>query len=50
MQAIYGEDTDRDARAARFKAAIPKYYRDGRVCNWWRGPIEGYVPPKGVGT
>ena len=48
MQAIYGEDTDREARAARFKAAIPKYYRDGRVCNWWSGPIEGYVPPRGV--
>ena len=46
MQAIYGADTDREARIARFKAAIPTHYRDGRVCNWWSGPIEGYVPPK----
>ena len=45
MQAIYGPDTDREARAARFGAAIPTHYRDGRVCNWWSGPIEGYVPP-----
>lgn len=50
MQAIYGDDTDRDARAERFKAAIPKYYRDGRVCNWWSGPIEGYVPPTRLGN
>ena len=46
MQAIYGKDTDREARAARFKAAIPTHYLDGRVCNWWSGPIEGYVPPR----
>ena len=45
MQAIYGPDTDREARAARFKAAIPTHYRDGRVCNWWSGPIKGYLPP-----
>ena len=46
MQAIYGKDTDREARAARFKSAIPSHYLDGRVCNWWSGPIEGYVPPR----
>ena len=50
MQAIYGPDTDREARAARFKAAIPIHYRDGRVCNWWSGPIEGYMPPTQAGS
>ena len=45
MQAIYGADTDREARAARFKAAIPTHHADGRVCNWWSGPIKGYVQP-----
>ena len=45
MQAIHGEETDRAARLARFLAEIPTHYADGRVCDWWSGPIEGYVPP-----
>ena len=45
MQAIYGEEADKAARVARFKAQIPAAYADGRPCDWWSGPIEGYVPP-----
>ena len=45
MQAIYGKETDKTARVARFKAQIPAVYADGRPCDWWSGPIEGYVPP-----
>lgn len=45
MQAIHGKETDRAARLARFLAEIPTRYADGRVCDWWSGPIEGYVPP-----
>ena len=26
----------------------PTHYGDGRVCEWWSGPIEGYVPPPGA--
>ena len=48
MQAIYGRETDKPARMAHFKAQIPERYADGRVCNWWSGPIEGYKPPPGV--
>ena len=50
MQAIYGKETAKAARVARFKAQIPTHYADGRVCNWWSGPIEGYEPPKGIPT
>ena len=46
MQAIYGKETDKTARVARFKAQIPAVYADGRPCDWWSGPIEGYVPPR----
>ena len=46
MQAIYGKETDKAARVARFKAQIPAHYADGRRCDWWSGPIEGYVPPQ----
>ena len=45
MQAIYGPETDKTARVERFMAQIPAVYADGRPCNWWSGPIEGYVPP-----
>lgn len=48
MQAIYGKETAKAARVARFKAQIPTHYADGRVCNWWSGPIEGYEPPKSI--
>ena len=48
MQAIYGEEQDEAVRLSRFLAQIPTHYADGRVCNWWSGPIEGYVPPPGV--
>ena len=46
MQAIYGKEADKAARVARFKAQIPAVYADGRPCDWWSGPIEGYVPPR----
>ena len=42
MQAVYGRERDREARRRRFMAQISDRYRDGRRCNWWRGPIEGY--------
>lgn len=45
MQAIYGKETQKAARVARFQAQIPTHYADGRRCDWWSGPIEGYVPP-----
>ena len=45
MQAIYGQEIDKAERRARFLAQIPKHYADGRICDWWSGPIEGYVPP-----
>ena len=48
MQAIYGKEANKAARLARFLAQIPTHYADGRVCNWWSGPIEGYVPPPEV--
>ena len=46
MQAVYGKEEDRQARRARFMAQISDRYRDGRRCDWWRGPIEGYQPPR----
>ena len=46
MQAIYGTEINKAARTARFKAEIPVKYRDGRDCDWWSGPIEGYRPPE----
>ena len=48
MQAIYGKEHEKAARLARFLARIPSHYADGRICDWWSGPIEGYVPPAGV--
>lgn len=45
MQAVYEEETEKDARRARFMAQISDTYRDGRKTDWWRGPIENYVPP-----
>ena len=49
MQAIHGEETNKAERVARFKAQIPAVYADGRPCDWWSGPIEGYVPPASIG-
>ena len=46
MQAIYGKEANKAQRLARFMAQIPTHYRDGRVCDWWSGPIEGYTPPQ----
>ena len=48
MQAVYGRDEDRAARRARFMAQISDRYRDGRRCDWWRGPIDGYRPPNRI--
>ncbi len=45
MQAIYEVESNRAARQAKFMAQIPDKYADGRHCDWWSGPIEGYVPP-----
>ena len=45
MQAIHHAETDKAARLARFLAEIPTRYADGRPCDWWSGPIEGYRPP-----
>lgn len=49
MQAIYGRETQKAARVARFQAQIPTHYADGRRCDWWSGPIEGYRPPPEAG-
>ena len=49
MQAIYGRETAKAERVARFLAEIPPNYADGRRCDWWSGPIEGYAPPPGAG-
>ena len=46
MQAIYGTETDKAARVARFKKQISSRYSDGSDCGWWSGPIEGYRPPQ----
>ena len=46
MQAIYGQEADKAQRLARFMAQIPTHYKDGRICDWWSGPIEGYVAPQ----
>ena len=48
MQAIFEEEGDKPARRKRFEAQISDTYRDGSKTNWWRGPIENYVPPPGV--
>ena len=45
MQAIYERESNKAERMARFRAEIPVKYRHGRDCDWWSGPIEGYVPP-----
>ena len=49
MQAIYGPEANKAERVARFKAQVPSRYADGRRCDWWSGPIEGYVPPPAAG-
>ena len=48
MQAIYGKEENKAERVARFKAQVPQRYADGRPCDWWSGPIEGYVPPASI--
>lgn len=45
MQAVFDKETDKQARMTRFKAQISDVYRDGTKSDWWRGPIENYVPP-----
>ena len=45
MQAIYGQEANKAERVRRFKAQIPTHYKDGRVSDWWSGPIANYVPP-----
>ena len=45
MQTVFDVETDKAARVARFTKEISDRYRDGRPCDWWRGPIENYVPP-----
>ena len=45
MQAIFGVDDDKEARLTRFMSQISDTYRNGQKCDWWRGPIENYVPP-----
>ncbi|SVB07978.1 uncharacterized protein METZ01_LOCUS160832 [marine metagenome] len=46
MQAIYGAETNKADRVARFKKQISSRYSDGSDCDWWSGPIEGYRPPQ----
>ncbi len=46
MQTVFEEETEKRARVDRFMSEISDHYRDGRKCDWWRGPIENYVPPK----
>lgn len=46
MQTVFDEEADKPGRVQRFMAEISDRYRDGRACDWWRGPIENYVPPK----
>ena len=45
MQAVFDKDTDKPERLQRYLAQISDTYRDGRKTDWWRGPIENYVPP-----
>ena len=44
MQAIYGAETNKADRVARFKKQISSRYSDGSDCGWWSGPIDGYSP------
>ena len=46
MQAIYGAETNKADRVARFKKQISSRYLDGSECDWWSGPIEGYRSPQ----
>lgn len=46
MQAVYGRESDHDARQLRFMSQISDTYRDGTKSDWWSGPIENYVPPQ----
>lgn len=48
MQAIYDKEDDKASRVDRFKAQIHDVYKDGTKSDWWRGPIENYVPPPGI--
>lgn len=40
MQTVFDEEADKPGRVQRFMAEISDRYRDGRACDWWRGPIE----------
>ena len=46
MQAVYEKEVEKEARVERFKAQIHDVYADGSKSDWWRGPIENYVPPR----
>lgn len=48
MQAVFEKEIDKPSRVKRFKAQIADTYRDGTKTDWWRGPIENYVPPPGI--
>ena len=41
-------ETENEERKASFIGEISDHYADGRKCDWWKGPIENYVPPDGV--
>ena len=45
MQAVYEREMNKAARVDCCKAQISNTHRDGRKTDWWRGPIENYVPP-----
>ena len=45
MQAIYDVEENKDERVSRYMSQISDTYEDGSKCDWWRGPIENYVPP-----
>ena len=48
MQAIFEKETNKTDRVKRFRAQITDVYKDGTKSDWWRGPIENYVPPPEV--
>ncbi len=45
MQAIYEKETNKAERVARYTSQISNKYADGRISDWWSGPVENDVPP-----
>ncbi|MDA0790614.1 MAG: CmcJ/NvfI family oxidoreductase [Proteobacteria bacterium] len=45
MQAIFEVEQNKPERVARFIGQINNRYADGRISDWWSGPIENYTPP-----